>query len=66
MKYLKRFNESSQFNNVISECKDILLELCDKDINYRVYGYQGAKILNEETFMDLIRVDWEMNIILLN
>ena len=58
MKYLKRFNESSSdFTNIISECKDILIELSDKDIKYRVYGYKGAKILNEEKFMDLIRVE---------
>lgn len=58
MKHLKRFNEStSEFNNIIGECKDILLELGDKDINYRVYGYQGAKIFNEETFVDVVRVE---------
>ena len=58
MKYLKRFNESSSdFTNIISECKDILIELSDKDIKYRVYGYKGAKILGEETFVDLIRVE---------
>jgi hypothetical protein len=58
MKHLKRFNEStSEFNNIISECKDILLELGDKDINYRVYGYEGAKIFNEETFVDVVRVE---------
>lgn len=62
MRYLKRFNESST-DNIISECKDILLELSDKDIKYRVYGFKGAKILNEETFVDVIRVElgdqWE-------
>lgn len=58
MKYLKRFNESSSdFTNIISECKDILIELSDKDIKYRVYGYKGAKILNEETFVDVVRVE---------
>lgn len=59
MKYLKKFNESSEFNNIISECKDILLELSDKDIKYKVYGYKGAKIFNEETFVDVIRVELE-------
>ena len=35
MKYLKRFNESSSdFTNIISECKDILIELSDKDFKY--------------------------------
>jgi hypothetical protein len=58
MKYLKRFNEStSDFTNIISECQDILVELSDKDIKYRVYGYKGAKILGEETYKDLIRVE---------
>ena len=58
MKYLKRFNEStSEFNNIISECKDILLELSDKDIKYRVFGFKGAKILNEETFVDVVKVE---------
>ena len=58
MKYLKRFNESSSdFNNIISECKDILIELSDKDIKYRVYGYKGAKVLNEENFVDVVRVE---------
>jgi hypothetical protein len=58
MKYLKRFNESSSdFTNIISECKDILVELSDKDIKYNVYGFEGAKILGEETYKDLIRVE---------
>jgi hypothetical protein len=58
MKYLKSFNEStSEFNNMISECQDILVELSDKDIKYRVYGYKGAKILGEETYKDLIRIE---------
>ena len=58
MKHLKRFNEStSEFNNIVSECQDILIELSDKDIKYRVYGYKGAKILGEETFVDVVRVE---------
>jgi len=58
MKYLKRFNEStSDFTNIISECKDILVELSDKDIKYRVFGFESAKILGEETYKDLIRVE---------
>ena len=53
-----KMNEStSEFNNIISECQDILIELSDKDIKYRVYGYKGAKILGEETYKDLIRVE---------
>ena len=57
MRYIKRFNESSNIDNIISECKDILLEVSDKDIKYRVYGFKGAKVLNEETFVDVIRVE---------
>ena len=53
-----KMNEStSEFNNIISECQDILIELSDKDIKYRVYGYKGAKILGEETFVDVVRVE---------
>jgi hypothetical protein len=58
MKYLKSFNEStSEFNNIISECQDILVELSDKDIKYKVYGYKEAKIFGEETYKDLIRIE---------
>jgi len=58
MKYLKRFNEStSNFTNTTNECKDILVELGDKGIKYNVYGFESAKILGEETYKDLIRVE---------
>jgi len=58
MKYLKSFNEStSDFTNIISECKDILVELGDKDIEYRVYGYRGAPSFESGTNKDLIRVE---------
>jgi ribosomal protein L37AE/L43A len=58
MKYLKKFNESSlDFINIIGECKDILLELSDKDIKYKVYGHESAKILGKEVFRDIIRVE---------
>ena len=58
MKYLKSFNEStSEFNNIISECKDILVELGDKGIEYNVYGYRGVLIFESGTNKDLIRVE---------
>lgn len=60
LRYLKKYNllkESNNINNIISECKDILLEVSDKDVEYKVYGYKGAKVLNEETFVDVIRVE---------
>lgn len=59
MKYLRKFNESVylQLPNIRNTCKDILLELSDKDIKYKVRGYESAKILGEETYKDLIRVE---------
>ena len=53
MKYLKRFNESNT-DNIISECKDILLELTDKDIKYRVYGFNGSE---NGKLVDVVRVE---------
>ena len=51
MKYLKRFNESSSdFTNITRECKDILVELSDKDIKYNVY-----------TSMKLLRILFDKN-----
>ena len=53
MKYLKRFNESNT-DNIISECKDILLELSDKDIKYRVYGFNGSE---NGKLVDVVRIE---------
>ena len=40
MRYIKRFNESNQFNqSVVDECKDILLELEDIGIKTNIHSY---------------------------
>ena len=45
MKYLRKFNESDNYNNltnIINECKDILIELEHEGIKYNVYGFEGG------------------------
>lgn len=46
MKYLKSFNEShyQYLTDVNNNCKDILLELSDKEIKYEIYGYEGVQM----------------------
>ena len=42
MKYIMSFNESiSNLNDVVNDCKDILVDLLDHKITYNVYGYEG-------------------------
>jgi hypothetical protein len=49
MKYLKRFNESTETKifdqSVIDECKDILLELEDKGFNTNISSYFSSGVM---------------------
>lgn len=49
MKYLKRFESVNSksykyLTDVNNNCKDILLELSDKEIKYEIYGYEGVQM----------------------
>ena len=63
MKYLKSFNEShyQYLTDVSNNCKDILLELSDKEIKYEIYGYEGVQMGSRHSkdsyVADMIRIE---------
>lgn len=42
MKHLKKFNESYALSEIKDTCKDILLELSDKGVDYMIYDNRGS------------------------
>jgi hypothetical protein len=65
MKWLKRFNESNNYDDIIKNIKDILLELSDNEINVNVYNigscYIILKIGDEYgKFIELQRYEMEL------
>ena len=63
MKYLKKFNESDALSDIKNTCKDILLELSDKGVEYKIYEYKGSSLHHTHTkdkwrdSKDIIRVE---------
>jgi len=63
MKYLKKFNESVVLSEIKNTCKDILLELSDKGVEYKIYEYKGSSLHHTHTkdkwrdSKDIIRVE---------
>jgi hypothetical protein len=63
MKYLKKFNESDALSDIKDTCKDILLELSDKGVEYKIYEYKGSSLHHTHTkdkwrdSKDIIRVE---------
>ena len=46
MKHLKRFNEHShEVSNIINDCKDILIDLSDNNIHYKVWEALSGSII---------------------
>ena len=60
MKYLRKFNESDALSDIKDTCKDILLELSDKGVGYKIYEYKGSSLHHTHTkdhSKDMIRVE---------
>lgn len=60
MKYLRKFNESDALSDIKDTCKDILLELSDKGVEYKIYEYKGSRLHHTHTkdhSKDMIRVE---------
>ena len=63
MKYLRKFNESGALSDIKDTCKDILLELSDKGVEYKIYEYKGSSLHHTHTkdkwrdSKDIIRVE---------
>jgi hypothetical protein len=66
MRYLKRYNEEVEsFDNIISDIKDMSLDITDEDTNYTINVYSNNKInIQSKLYIDIIYGD--DNILILN
>ena len=60
MKYLKKFNESNALSEIKDTCKDILLELSDRGVDYMIYDYKGSKDSNKDMIIFQIGNDTDI------